>query len=381
MDVVALNLAKADAARKYVPSTSLGAESIRTSDARAWTPWRAALANRDNAPARLLLLGDSRTEGTGASARSKRWAERMAATLRTRFPVTGGNPAYAPINYVPVKYISTTMASMSMWSAPINNAGGGTSNGLGLGTRTVTLAAGASTTLTFTGTSVKLAYVRTVGATSFSYSVDGGAAVTVDSGGGLLDGRTVAIGPLSAGVHTILVTSVSGLVHLSGAYIYNGEESAGIQVFDAGHHGLRSGNIMGAGATTYTAAIAAVDPHCVVIDVGTNDHGANIDPAAYKTNMQALLSAVNAACVLPPTIVFAPSPGRSSGFTYPWSAYVDVMRELVAADPQHVTLVDLGSRMPPTSDNSLQLYYDTLHENDKGHAFRGDILAAALSPL
>lgn len=268
---IASEIVRANSA--YVPNTSLAAETIRTADATALTPWRAALANRDNVPARILFVGDSRTEGEGATTVGNRWQNKVAATLRSRFPVTGGNPAYASANYVPVKYISPTLAGQSLFSAPA----GGTfyeTNNFGLGTRVIDLRAGANTTLTFTGTSCKIAYVRAATAGSFTYAVNGGSAVTVSwAAGSTQDGQLVSLGPFTAGVHTVLITGVTGSAYIAGAYVYNGEETKGIQVFDAGHHGVTSNTIIGAGAFYFTQTVANVDPHCVYIGVGTNDYG------------------------------------------------------------------------------------------------------------
>jgi hypothetical protein len=378
-NAVAPKLDKTEAASTYIANSSLAAEQIRTADATAMRPWRAALAARDYAPARVLFLGDSRTEGEGATVVARRWQDRVAAILRDRFRVTGGNPAYAPRNYLPVKYISPTMLASTQWTAP---SGGTAPNNFGLGTRVVTLGVGNSTTLTFTGTSAKLAYVRNAAAASFTYAVDGGSAVSVNAGGGLLDGQTVAINGLSAGSHTIVVTGETGTTYFAGAYVYNGEETKGIQFFDAGHHGVTSSSILGSGVSHFTNGIKPTDPHLVVVGIGTNDYGNQVNPATYKTNMQTVLAAVRSACTLPPTVVIVADSARAgvASPTYQWPEYVAKLRELVAEAPTTTTLMDLSLRMPPLTDNSLNLYADSLHENDRGHALRADVVAGFLSP-
>lgn len=359
---------------------TVSAEAVRTADATAMTAWRAARGARDLSPARALFIGDSRTEGEGATTLARRWQNRLADILRERYPLQSATPKYSPANYYPVRYVSPTLANLTPWTGTPTSS----PNNLGLGTRVVTLAAGATLTLTLSGafaaTSAKIAYVQTSAASSFSYALDGGTATTVNSGGGLVDGRTIALNGLGGTAHTVVVTGVTGTVYIAGVFVYNGEEAAGLQFFDGGHHGIRSGTAMQGGATAYTATVASVDPHLVMVAIGTNDYGGNIDPESYRTSMTALLNAIVAGCTLPPTIVIVIDPPRGGTFTYPWASYVQVMRDLQAVDPAHRTILDLNARMPALSDNTYSLYRtDTIHEADRGHAFRADVLADYLS--
>lgn len=365
----------------YVQNTSLAAEQIRTADAAAMRPWFAALAGRHVAPARLMIgLGDSRQEGDGiAGSLTNRTMERLAARLRGLLP-TDGNPVGPPVNFMPVKFVSPGCQALNTrWTTNSPS----TSNSFGQGARVVFLGAGHVAQLTAVMTSCKLVWVRSATAASFRWRVDGGAWSTVDASGGLADGRTTDIGPLSAGSHTIDVENVSGSVGLSGAFVYNGDETKGIQVYDFSKSGIRSGSTgYSSNNLLYlTQSVAAVNPHCVVLNLGTNDMGANVAPTDYKLNMEAIIAAVEAGCTLPPTIVLVAEATRTQGgFTYPWSAYVTAMRELVAAAPTRRTLLDLSVRMPPLADNTLGLYADSLHEGNKGHSLKADYMASFLTP-
>ena len=77
-----------------------GQQSLETQRARALRVFYAALADRRSNPCNIVVMGDSMTEGQGATVWGARWVDRFRAQMRQKFPVTG----------VPggVGYISTT---------------------------------------------------------------------------------------------------------------------------------------------------------------------------------------------------------------------------------------------------------------------------------
>ena len=90
------------------PYQSKAAQStIETQRSFALEPWFAALANRDNAPAKWLAIGDSITEGMGASTNINRWTQRSLTGLRNRFATTGLTGG--GFGFLPSHYDSTSM--------------------------------------------------------------------------------------------------------------------------------------------------------------------------------------------------------------------------------------------------------------------------------
>lgn len=339
-------------------------------------PWETAVANRDTAPARALFIGDSRTEGEGAASVANRWQDILAAKIRAGYAVTG-NPTYAPHNYVPIDYVAPTLTA-GEWS---NIVGATVANNFGLGTRvSIFNAAGEGALFTGTGTTFKIAYVRANVAASFTYSVDGGAPVTVSLSNVLTDGMTTDITGLSDAQHTIDVRwSSGGDFYLQGMYVYRGETAKGFQFFDGGKYGVASGNIQGAGDSYQTQVIQKVDPHLIWFGIGTNDYDQDILPATFKTNVKARLDAYRAGCSATPTIILTLDWQASGANTYAWSDYMTKLTELAAEDAGVITTYDIRPDYATVaSDPNDWIAADGFHDTEAGHAKRADLYATFL---
>lgn len=345
-------------------------------------PWLTALAARATTPARVMVWGDSRAEGQGATTLANRWQSKFAAGMRAAFPTTGVT-TYAENNYAAFNLISTSLASLTLWTGKTVAS---SPNNFGLGTRcSILSAAGQGATLPFTGTAFKLAYVASNVASSFSYTVDGGAPVTVSwPAGSVADGRTVTVTGLADTSHTVVVAWLSGTVYIEGAHQFRGEYAKGIQVFDAGHSGTRSGTTYGASRTYMTQSTATVNPHLIIVVLGTNDFGGSIVPATYRTEMEANITAWRAGCTTPPTIVLTLDWERGPTIpaqAYPWADYLQQLRDIAAADTG-VMLFDLQAQFPNYTDNATgYIAADDTHETDAGQARRAQLVQAAVSPV
>lgn len=346
--------------------------------------WSTALDNRTTAPAKALFWGDSRTEGEGASSIATRWQDVIAASIRAAYPTVtaAGTTTHAPHNYSPITYVSTTLASLGDWSSKTYFS---TPNNYGLGTRVSRMtAAGHGATLSFTGTAFKLMDVVTSTGGSFTYAVDGGAAVTVSwPPSTITDGRATTVTGLTAGSHTVVVKWVSGEVYLEGAQIFHGEYSKGIQFYDGGHSGTRAGNTYGAGLQYVTQSVAAVNPHLIVLGLMTNDYGGNIDPVLYKQQMKDLIAALKAGCTAVPSIVLTLDWKRTGSYTYAYTDYITAAKDIAKEDVDAaITLFDLQAAFPVAPDNTLGYFRsDMVHETDAGQARRAELLKAIIAPV
>lgn len=134
-------------------------------------------------------------------------------------------------------------------------------------------------TLTFTGvrgTAIDIYWLPTTAAGSFSYNIDSTGAVTVTTGGGTTGavGKTTITG-LSAGNHTVVLTSVSGLPQIFGM---TGRNAVGIIGHNMGLQGRISASVVTAAATGLNAgqlegvqSIMNWTPDLLILDLGTND--------------------------------------------------------------------------------------------------------------
>lgn len=329
----------------------------------------AALAKAGTSPVDVLCIGTSLTEGADATAPGKRWVELLRDLLRARYQPAGvvGGEGYVPAHY-------------QTPAIPDRFTGAGSLSGYGLGRRSVSLTAGQSRTLTFTGTGCDILYAKGTTTGSFTWAVDGGAASapisTVDAAGPL-GGFAVSVRGLAAASHTLVIAHASGgSAVIEGAMVYNGDETKGIRLWEAGHSGYTTEDYLTTvdnSAKTWAQSIKATNPDLVVIDIGANDEkpAAGITPAQFAINVAALIARVRANCTTDPTIVLVGVWARIStgdGITTEaqWTPYFDALKAAAAADPK-VEFLDLWDRFGPNGGAmTLGLLSDQTHVTDAG---------------
>lgn len=360
--------------------TRAGREKLLTQNAAALQKWRAALANRDYAPANVVCLGDSITEGQGATAYDRTYRQQLLKRLRERFPVagvTGGRGLIGP---------SKTGFTSGTWPASITGSPA-LDDDRGPKRRAVVLAAaGQSITFTLKGTSVDLMYAQATTSGTISYTIDGGSATTLSLAGGTsfpTSGQLARITLGASGAHTLVVSySSGGNCIIEGVVEYDGDETKGIRVHDAGHHGWTTVTWSNRGGFDYWMhSIRALNPDLLILGLMANDSTIPTPPATALANLQSILSILRADAVNPSVLV-VPMFQRSEITAATWAGYVNVCYQLMAADPM-VAICDLSLRMPPAGlagNGSLGLYADTVHPSDKGHSMMADAILGAIVP-
>jgi lysophospholipase L1-like esterase len=375
-----------DTTTPLVASTMSGSSAVDTVIAAPASPpggplqpWYVALANRHYARASVVIIGDSITEGQGATAMTRRYVDRLAANLRNRFPTTGalgtggGRGMLAPQLSGSTTYPATSYVTVA-------GTPGGPTNGYGPKKAVWNISgAGRSYTYALTGTSADVHYVRNGGNGTFSWAVDGGAATNIDtgpSGSALTDGVATRI-PLGAnGPHTLTLAYVSGgATYIDGVVEFAGDEASGIMVHDFGHFGWTSTDWAGGNypASAWPATVNAMAPALLGIQLGANDYGNNIPPVTFQANLQSIITQTRAAMTAPyPPVVLALTPQRTGTYAYQWAQYVAAAYAVAAADPT-VSVLEHGARMPAvTAAQTYGLYVDGVHPSDKGHSMLAD---------
>jgi lysophospholipase L1-like esterase len=349
--------------------------------------WYSALANRDYAPAKMVVLGDSISEGSGSSAFGRGWVPQLLNRLRTKFPTsgigTGGgngfvatwdNPGYN--------------GAAPSYTYPVTQSGGSFTMTQGFGLKANTLVStGHQFSYTFTGTSVHVWYILQSTGGSFSVTIDGTVVAASVSTTGTLGKAVWTSAALTAGSHTILVTRLAsggaGTILVTGFRIFNGDEAKGIQMFNGSQSGLTSVQM----AATPTAGdkwapwINTIQPHLVVIELGLNDWSNSLSLANLKTNLKSIATTVRAQTSTDPSIViYAATQANNGNYASTYTQLHTVWEEVVAEDAK-MALFDPAARIPaPHLDNTDGLYYDMLHPSDKGHATIAEYFASFLSP-
>lgn len=347
---------------------------------RGGTPlgtWNTARAGAASTRAKWLAIGDSVTEGHGATTRASRYAEQALATLRTRAGVSGGGRTYN------VRY---NVFNESVAWASDSVSGNGTSQTLGpFGSRAVSLDAGQSITWTVSGSSAEIWFAQYSGAGSFTWAVDGGGTTSVNANNATSAYVPTTISLGSNGSHTVAVAFASGATaYIAGLQVIDG--AGGVALYEAGLAGVdTAGYIGGQGDYQYTpASWDVMDPHLVTVELGLNDAFLDsADPRVMVRNLRTLIRDIRTVSTSPSVAIIAaytPAAGVLASAT-PWAEYADALRLLAEADGM-LALVDLDANMPAATTSGTGNYVtDGLHPNNTGHALIGSLIADVVSPL
>jgi lysophospholipase L1-like esterase len=350
--------------------------------------WYAALANRHFAPANAIVIGDSLTEGQGASSKANRYLSRLQSSLRTRYP-SNGSAGGASDCFMPSW--RAVFGPDSTWAATdYTTSGSMFQDSYGpFGQHTLDFGAAAAVrTWTFTGTKAVLWYLNGHAGT-FTWSLDGGAANTINPTG-VFGLASVQVYSGTSGTHTIAVTAGgSSGTSTCGLQLWDGDEAQGIRFHDFSHVSYQASQFHDAGSTggvlnqsVINAAYAAIAPALVVIEFGINEQGNNTAPSVLGTSVQQIITDVKGAVAATPSFLVAvPYNPNASNPTYSWQQYSDALYAVQAADPVNVTIADWNLRMPGSATTSPALYTasDHLHPTNMGHSFIADFLAGELS--
>lgn len=366
--------------------------ALATQQSEALTPLFAGLAGRLTARCNIVCLGDSITEGQGASGPpssgfENRWLARLRDQLRSRFPtqgLAGGGRGF-------IGAAGTGELSFG-WPAT-------TSQSLGTGTAgpkakfLQLAAAGQSITFNLVGNSADIMWMQVGYGGTFSWAVDGGPATSVSTNGSsTVDGKLTHIALGAAGSHKLVLSWVSGRSNIDGVIEYDGDYSSGIQTHDAGHYGYQTSNWASALTGGAAAAIAALAPAAVIVTLGVNDQYSGVAPATYQSNLQTIISELKAKLPSPyPTFLLNMLPPRydQASFKYPWSQYITAAENVASSDTSGpggtsaVAVVDYtGTPYMPGADTDVYGFWhagDLVHPSNKGHQRIGDCLIEFLT--
>lgn len=366
-----------------------GLSSFDTKRGLALREWFRALSNRASSPAVLMGVGDSISEGKGATSYLTRWNARLPLLLSSDYPTSGVTRPTSFPQYLEVQMTTNT------GDFPVTTPSGfgpDTPN-KGLGARSINISGSQTVVVTVSGgTSVDVIYYRATGTRTLGVKLDAGAVTNVDGGSlaTLTDWFTYRVTLPDTGSHTITLSAVSGAVGIDGFYVYNGDETKGIRYMLGGRASAPSSMFSSTTATYLGQQVAAIQPNCVLIELGANDYQNTgpITAAAFSTNLSSIISNIRANCSRPPSIVLLPvwtwTPGTTPVETGGWAAYVDAMNAISAGDDD-ICICDLQQKMTLSTSNDASLARglisgDSIHPSDAGHWMISETLRAFLRP-
>lgn len=344
--------------------------------AKPLATWNAAVADRTEAPANWVALGDSITEGQGASARSERWMDLTLDQLRTKHPTSGvtGGAGYLPAQFA-------VYAPDSTWGDWATSSTGSSTFDVtvpDLGYRSVAMQAGASRTYPFTGTGLDIWWTRYSGSGDFTYSIDGSDPKTVVTTGSASAGTITKVDGLSSGEHTITVTAV-GAFSLQGFTIYDGDRGKGIHLYDSAHSGSTIATFT-QDQEGFLTAMRRAAPDLITITLGGND-AAKLTPEELGTQYRAFLKALAGLPTKPSILVvgeFTPASSMTNGMSSPWSAYLAQIKRAAASGG--AAFVGMADTFPQADYSGTGIYStDGIHPNDTGQRRIAKLVLATLA--
>jgi len=153
----------------------------------------------------------------------------------------------------------------------------------------------------------------------------------------------------------------------------------GAQVVNTAVSGQASANFL-----TEEANVAALQPAAYIWMIGTNDAGAAVTAATYKTNLLARIAYQKANNPRPVTFILVRTYRRPDQSVQAlWDQYGVALAEIAAADPNNVVYLDLApvfARLGVPGPDPLNLVQDgdNLHPTDQGQALHADLIWSAL---
>lgn len=341
----------------------------------------AAVANRNAARVDIPVIGDSITEGQGATAFTSRWIAQANRATRAAYPTTA-NGASGGQGFIPMM---TTGETSYTW--PVALASGGASLepfDLGPVRASAHVFGAASWTWTApTGTtSVRVMYFDAGVPGSFTYRVGSGSTTTVTSAGTAAEAVTASI--TITGGQVLTIAWASGDAFIDGIVHYAGDENSGVTFHGCGHFGWATTdwNTAEVDDLNWAQCYAAFPgPAALAIMLGTND-AVSLTAADFAAGLATLTATVrgsaDALAGLPLILVIPYQPDEAVADPGGWAAYAAAARSAAAADPVGAIVIDLNYRLPPVASgfDGGALYADTVHPTNLGHALIGEIAAA-----
>jgi lysophospholipase L1-like esterase len=192
----------------------------------------------------------------------------------------------------------------------------------------------------------------------------------------------------------------SGTAVIDAVYFIDGDTNAGVRVANFSWPGMTSSDF----ATSSTAAdtsAAAVNtyfvPDLIIIYLGANDYGTNVNPSTFQTNISNLIDKYRAPLSKPPPVLLVSHWPRYdiTTPTFPWTQYRDALYAVARSKTEswegrtvpYVDVLDVSPHFPTTAaldtaSEALVVASPTtgwgVHPTDRGHSWLADLIAARL---
>jgi lysophospholipase L1-like esterase len=347
-----------------------------TVDALAGYHEGVARAQNGQGPLKVLTIGDSISEGQGTRVKTNRWQDQLNVDLRQALGFAPGGDGFHPGYYA--TYSPTTWGPAQ--SGVVTSGSPSQQESFGLGGRGIELVtAGDQITYTVTGDNAEIWWTMNGGI--FTYSVDGGTPVSVNTAGSYSQHHVTSVSLGTAGSHTVAITATTAPCVIEGVYVYNGDLSSGIHFYDGTHTGVQS-DFFQTTAIDTPQAYTAIAPDLVILElVGMNDFlNSYCAPTQTALNVATAITQLDALAKVPSIIMVIPwTPDATSpnSLGYTWAQYVTAIRGVITAP--NITILDFSASWGTAFQSGL---WDTdgLHPSEEGSGVIAQTLLGMLAP-
>lgn len=264
------------------------------------TQWQTALATASSTRVNVAVIGDSVTRGYFASSLDTLgYVGKIRDALQATYGDGGSGFISAAADLgmivaVPTGYAGQMKVTATGFAAAAPASGPGVAGPVASSTN--------GHALTFTSvraTTIELFYLTLVGGGTFTYAIDGGAAVPVSTNAANGTGKTTITG-LSNTTHTVVITVT---VAASGVFVSGprGLKATGIVFDNYAMQGASTADLIGNptwGDRSAWSGGSANQADLIICNLGLNDDAANVSAATYIANLQHLVDNAGTASLL-----------------------------------------------------------------------------------
>ncbi len=331
----------------------------------------------------ILAIGDSVTEGYGATRLDAPWVEVVARRL-------GGRGA--GFDWLKPAYGSPTVPYPVVLSGDTARI-----YGRAIGREETRLQGSGATAGTvvweFSGDRCELVYTRGSIAGIARVEIDDLPPVLVDTNAPVVQGNIGSwVSPfLGRGRHTVRVSrddsTPSGKdPHIHGLATYDGDYQSGVRVLNGGRSGARSYQFVDQTGGTRrsrwvgTSAARLWGADLLIIAVGINDSRDDpaVSKAEYKANVQQIITDVREYGFSGPVLLVSMYQVHADQGDHAMRVEYGVACDEIASSESviyHLNLLDVLPQIGTPEADEAGLYVDGLHPSDKGHQVIGDLVA------
>ena len=342
--------------------------------------WQAALGKQALTPAKVVVVGDSITEGAGLARWESTWPLRLQDMLRSRKGVNGG-----------LGYVASSRGTWEMSpSLPIlQRVASNELGSYGLGGRSTNLNNSTNHILEYAPQvcdRIRVWYGKTnyLGG-NFEIFIDDVSQGLVSSYGEVNgDGFFWDSAPLTRAPHTIRFRSPTGWIGIvDGVEFFDGDYAKGIHVYNAGHFGYRTDSFTTTNMQRHWEHVWALNPQLGIIALGTNDFATSgMTASTYSTRLNAVINSFPAATAI--LLVMMPQRGDQTGSTND-ALWNDMKSAAATLATGKVAMLDIQPWWPKlgSTDTTWEgLMADAIHPNDGGADAIADLVCSAIdSPI